>query len=166
MAKFHNKKETEKIGKCIRELRILNEFEIEDVVSMTGFTRKTLISIEKGSNTDISHVIEIAKAIGVHPMEIFNTPFIIKSRYKLSPKRLIKSKLTLRINKLYSETDFFKTPKYVSDVLTYLTEEYKIKTNSTLISVILKRLVTEDKLQYSKHGRRNVYKKQKIKSAL
>lgn len=161
MAKYHNKKETKKLGNRIKELREAREFSIEDIASITGFVRKTITSIENGSNTDTSHIIEIAKAIGIHPMEIFNIPFELKPRFKLSPKRLNSNLLTLRLNKLYSETDFFKTPKFVNDVIVYLSEEFNIKSSSTKVSVVLKRLVADGKLQYSKNGRRNIYLKKK-----
>ena len=158
MAKYHNKKETEKVGKRISELRIMKEYSPVDIASMTGFAYQTINSIENGANTDCSHLIEIAKAIGVHPMEIFNVKFEIKPRFKLPPKRIESNLLTLRLNKLRIETDFFKTPKFVNEVCQYLLEEFKIKTTSTKVSVVLKRLVIEGKLQYSKKGRKNVYK--------
>ncbi len=161
MGNYQNKKDLKKIGKQVAALRAATEFSIEDIAFMTGFTRKTIVAIENGSNTDISHIIEIAKAIGVHPAEIFNLEFEIKPRFKLSPQRLNSTLLTKRIRKLAIETDFFISPKQVSDVLTYLLEEYKIKAQSTNTSVVLKRLVTEGKLSFQKSGRNNVYTKRK-----
>jgi transcriptional regulator with XRE-family HTH domain len=161
VAKYHNKKETKRIGIRIQELRLSKELSIEDISSMTGFTRTTITSIEKGANTDTSHLLEIAKALGIHPKEVFNLPFDIKPRFKLSPKRLNNNKITLRLNKLSSETDFFKTPKYVSDVVKHLKEEFEIRSDATTISVVLKRLVTGGKLVYTKNGRKNIYTKKK-----
>ena len=80
MAKFYNKKEIKKIGELIRGLREGNEWSIEDIASMTGFARNTITAIENGSNTDIIHLIEIAKAIGVHPMELLNISLEIRPR--------------------------------------------------------------------------------------
>lgn len=160
MAKYQNKKETEKVGKHIRKLRINNNFFEQDVASMTGFAKTTIIAIENGSNTDTSHLIEIAKAIGVHPMELFNVPFEIKPRFKLSPKRINKVFLTSRIKTL-SKSDFFKTPKLVSDVVEFLSEETNLEINPTHASVVLKRLCHEGKLKYTKQGRKNLYSKRK-----
>lgn len=157
MAKFYNRKETKKIGSRIRELREAKELSIEDVSSLTGFARNTLNAIENGSNTDTTHLIEIAKAIGVHPMELFNVEIEIKSRYKLSPQRLARNLLTLRINKLGSETNFFDTPKFVSEVIQHLFEEFKIKADSIHTSVVLKRMVADGKLKFTKVGRQNQY---------
>ena len=161
MAKFHNKKETKKIGNRIQSLREKQEFSIEDVASMTGFARNTITAIENGSDTDTRHLLEIAKAIGVHPMELFHVSIEIKPRYKLSPKRLARNLLTLRINKLVSETQFFDKPRFVSDVMKHLADEFQIKANSTHASVVLKRLVEGGKLKYTKAGRQNSYSKKK-----
>ena len=161
MAKYHNIRETRKLGSRIKELRLANEFNVEDIASMTGFARQTIASIENGSNANSSYLIEIAKAIGVHPMEIFNFAVELRPRFKLSPNRINSNLLTLRLHKLCSETDFFKTPKLVSEVCNYLLSEFKIKSNSTKVSVVLKRLVNEGKLQYSKSGRKNIYTKKK-----
>lgn len=139
----------------------MKEFNIEDIAALTGFARQTIKSIENGGNTDISHIIEIAKALEVHPKELFNFSIDLKPRYKLSPNRINSNLLTLRINKLCQESDFFKTPKLVSEVCAYLFSEFKIKKDSTKVSVVLKRLVKEGKLQYSKSGRKNSYLKRK-----
>ena len=60
------------LGNRIKELRLISEFSIEDIASMTGFARQTITSVENGGSTDSSHLIEIAKANGVHPKELFN----------------------------------------------------------------------------------------------
>ena len=160
MAKYQNKKETEKIGKHIRKLRIDNNFLEQDIASMTGFAKTTITSIENGSNTDTSHLVEIAKAIGVHPMELFNVPFEIKPRHKLSPNRINKVFLTSKIKTLI-KSDFFKTPKLVSDIVEFLSEETNLEINSTHASVVLKRLCSDGKLKYTKQGRKNLYSKRK-----
>lgn len=128
---------------------------------MTGFTQSSLSAIENGGETNTSHLIEIAKAIGVQPLEIFNVPFVVKPRYKLSPKRQDRNMLTFRINKLYKETDFFRNSVLVKDVAQFLKEEYKIKTKSSAVSQVLKRLVSDGKLKYSKVGRQNSYSKKR-----
>ena len=162
MAKYQNKDETKKIGEQILKLRVENGFNIEDISFMTGFARTTISSIEMGSNTDASHLIEIAKAIGVHPRELFNVPFKIKPRYKLPTNRINKSSLTERIKKLLSESDFFKTPKLVNEVVKYLSDKNNLKLkaiNSVTVSVILKRFCDAGELKYIKKGRKNLYSK-------
>lgn len=147
------------MGLRIKELREQMDFTIEDVSAMTGFTRNTLKSIENGQNTDTSHLIEIAKAIGVHPKDFFDLPFEIKPRYSLSPQRLSRNQLTSKITKLVEEGDFFSTPKLVGDVLQFLEEEMGTKANSIHASVVLKRLVEKGMLGFKKEGRQNMYYK-------
>jgi len=159
VAKYYNKKETEKIGSQIQELRKKNELTIEDVSTMSGFARSTITAIEAGANTDTSHLIEIAKAIGVHPMELFNVPFVIKPRNKRSPDSIKKSLLTSRINKLVSDSNEFNTPKQVKDIIHTLFIKYEIKAESSHVSVVLKRLVKDGKLNFTKAGRKNSYLK-------
>jgi transcriptional regulator with XRE-family HTH domain len=130
---------------------------IDDISDMTGFGKSRISIIENGGETNTSHLVEIAKAIGVPPSEIFNIPFVIKPRYKLSPKRQVRDMLTFRINKLYDETDFFLNWIFAKDVVQFLKVEYKIKVNSSAVSQILKRLVSDGKLKYRKIGRQNNY---------
>jgi transcriptional regulator with XRE-family HTH domain len=158
VAKYQNKKETLKVGKQIRKLRLENNFLEDDIAFMTGFAKTTISSIEDGSNTDTSHLIEIAKAIGVHPMELFNVPFEIKPRHKLPSNKVNRVFLTSRIKTLV-KSDFFKTPKLVKDVVEFLSEEVNLKIDSTKVSVILKRQFDEGKLKYIKQGRKNLYSK-------
>lgn len=165
MKHYHNLEETQKVGKRIQTLRRKNNLSIEDVASMTGFTRHLLRAVENGKNTDTSHLIEISKAIGVHPMEFFNIDFEIKPRYKLPHTRESKELLTFKLTEV-SQTDFFNTPKFVADVLIYLNARYKINPDSTTTSVILKRLVNEGKLNFEKVGRKNAYIKRDTKKTL
>lgn len=137
------------------------ELTVEDISDLTGFARNTIISFERGANTDTSHLIEIAKAIGFHPRELLNIPFDIKPRYKLSPKRLARNRLTLKINKLYFETKFFDEPRFVRDVIKHLSEYSGIKATSAHTSSVLKRMSHEGKLKYAKVGRQNRYSKKR-----
>lgn len=159
MANYHNKKDTRKIGLRIQSLRLSKKLTIEDVASMTGFDRKTIKAIESGNNADTSHLIEIGKAIGVHPKELFDVPMDLKPRFKLPPKRLEKNNLTTIITQLVLESNFFDKPKFVKDVLLHLYEELNINAESVHVSVVLKRLSDANLLKFVKHGRFNSYSK-------
>lgn len=124
---------------------------------MTGFTRNTITGVENGKNTNTSHLIEIAKALGVHPMSLFDVPFVIKPRNPLPPQRKERTLLTARIEKLISESNFFATPKFVNEVVNHFLEEYKVKPDPVQTSAVLKRKVKEGKLKYIKVGRDNHY---------
>jgi hypothetical protein len=123
---------------------------------MTGFSRTTIASIENGGETDTSHLIEIAKAIGVSPAEIFNISFDLKPRHKLSVKRKDQQKLTQKIRALL-DSGYFNQQRMVSDVKQELFESHKVKSNGVHISVILRRIVIDGKLKVSKKGRKHLY---------
>ena len=157
MANYHNYTVTKEIGSRIKNLRETHELEIEDISEMTGFAYQTIQAIENGRESSTTYLIEIAVAIGVHPEQLFiDLPLKIKSRFKLSAKRKEKTRLTSRINQLL-ESNYFETSKFVKDVFTTLKEDYKIKTTSSSISVILLRLKKEKRLKIKKIGRQNQY---------
>ena len=156
MARYHNTKEVLKIGEQITKLRESKNFSVEDIAAMTGFSRSTISRVEKGNESNTTHLIEIAKAIGVHPKEVFNVDFEIKPRFKLSGKRKEQQKLTMRIRTLIS-SGFFRSPKSVSDVSAVLKESSNIKANGVHLSGILRRFSSEGRLKYAKIGRKNVY---------
>ena len=156
MARYHNRKETKRIGERIKQLRIKQGWNIEDISAMTGFSRSTLSSIENGSDTNTTHLIEIAKAIGVHPNELFNIFFDLKPRYKLPEKRKDQQKLTFKLRS-FAEAGFFNEPRLVNDVKQNLLENFKLKVSAAQISVLLMRLVSEGVLKSSKLGRKNLY---------
>lgn len=151
MARYRNDKLLKLIGERIRNQRISEELEIEDVAEMTGFTYNTIANIENGSETYLSYLVEVCLAIGVHPKDIFNIKVKIRPRYELSPSRREKSRLTSRIRILISG-GYFKTPKTTSEVVKKLKEEYNLEAISKDVSSILGRL-----LKSSKKGSRNLY---------
>ena len=157
MKAFRNKSATNKIGTKIRDIRSKAGFSLDDIADMTGFTQSSLSGIENGSETGISRLIEVAKAIGVHPKELLDVPIEIKPRFPLSPKRKERNRLTFTITTLCRETDFFRTPRFVRDVIEYLRNEYKTKTTAPSVSVVLLRLVEQGSLLKKKQGRQNLY---------
>lgn len=161
MKPFRNTKLTSKIGAKIRDLRGKAGLSLDDVADMTGFTQSYLSAVENGSETGISHLVEIAKAIGVHPKVLLDLPIDVKPRYPLSPQRKERNRLTFRITTLLDDTDFFDSPKYVRDLIDHLFIESKVKVGSATVAVVLKRLVESGKLTYTKVGRQNRYKKKR-----
>lgn len=156
MGKYHNRKETRRVGQQIKQLRLKYGWNIEDISEMTGFSRSTISAVEKGAETDTTHLIEIAKAIGVQPSQIFNISFDLRPRYKLSQKRKDQKKLTLKIRGMI-EAGFFKEPHIVNDVREQLFGQQKLKVSAAQISVVLLRLTKEGILRASKSGRKNLY---------
>ena len=157
MRRYHNKKDTKRIGEQVEKLRKRNGWNIEDIAAMTGFSRTTITSIEKGMETDTSHLMEIAKAIGVHPKELFDIPFEIKPRFKLPNKRKDRNNLTVRLYHLVTDAGFFNEPRFVAEVKVALQENFKIKADPIQISVTLIRMVKDGKLIARKVGPKNKY---------
>ena len=141
----------------IKALRESKDLSVSDIADMTGFSYQAISAIEKGEEVTASYLVEIAKAIGVHPMELLDFPVTLTPRFPLSPQKMERSRVTQRITKLYEETDFFNTPKFVRDVTQYLFDEFNLKIASDSVSVVLKRLVDAGKLTYTKVGRQNKY---------
>ncbi|MGF7232615.1 MAG: helix-turn-helix domain-containing protein [Arachidicoccus sp.] len=164
MTQYHNLEFTKKVGVKIKTERESLSLEIEDVAGKTGFHRNVIISIENGSNTDISHIAAIAFALDLHPKVLFDVDVEIKSRFKLSVTRREKSRLTSRITDLYSN-GFFNLAKTSKDVHIALKESHSNSSSfdTKSISVILKRLCDNGKLEFSKKDgtRYNYYKKKK-----
>ena len=122
MSIHRNTTVTVAFGKKIKELRKTHGLEIEDISELTGFTPANIRAVERGKESRISTLAEIAFAIGVQPHEIFNVTFKIKTRFKLSAKRKEKTRLTKRINQLI-KSNYFKDPKFVKDVLSLLMKD-------------------------------------------
>ena len=160
MAKYHNKELTQKLG--IKRERERVSLEIEDIAELTGFHRNVIIGIENGNNTDVSHIVEIGFALGLHPKSLFDISLKIKPRFSLSATRKEKSRLTSRIKTLYHK-GFFNLPKSTSEVYRELNNQFDkaIKTDTKSLSVILNRLSENGLLTVSKKdGKRfNYYRK-------
>jgi transcriptional regulator with XRE-family HTH domain len=159
--RFRNTKATKEIGTRIKDIRNQAGFSLDDVADMTGFTQSLLSAIENGAETGISHLIEIAKAIGVHPKDLLDIQIDIKPRFTLSPKRKERNRLTYSITKLCDETDFFETARFTRDVVEHLRIESKIKANAVSVAVILKRLTDSGILKFNTIGRQKQYFKKK-----
>ncbi|MGJ7030939.1 helix-turn-helix domain-containing protein [Niabella hirudinis] len=163
MARYHNKEFTKKVGAKVKKEREHAKLEIEDISEMTGFHRNVIISIENGTNTDISHIAEIALALKIHPKELLNVDVVIKPRFKLSAVRHEKSRITTRILELCGG-GFFNTWRASKEVQIELAERFpNLKISTKNISVILSRLNNNGKLEVSKrsNSRYNYYKKTK-----
>lgn len=164
MAKYYNQEITKLIGQNIKKYRADAGLEIEDIAEMTGFHRNTIISIENGANTDMSHFIEVCFALKKHPKEVLNIHLNVKPRYPLSGKRKEKNRLTYRVRLLIIE-GFFKNPKSSRDVCNELISRYPnaIHVETKNMSVILRRQVSEGNLKFREAGKTNLYKAVKKK---
>ncbi|NJO25054.1 MAG: helix-turn-helix transcriptional regulator [Bacteroidia bacterium] len=59
-------------GQRVKEIRLKKQLTQEEVAWEAGIEPMQLSRIERGViNTSISHLLAIAKAIGIHPSELF-----------------------------------------------------------------------------------------------
>jgi transcriptional regulator with XRE-family HTH domain len=76
VAYLRNEKIIKLIGLKIKSLRLMHKKTQEDVAWDAGIEPVQLSRIENGKiNTSITHIYEIAKAIGVHPKDFFDINF-------------------------------------------------------------------------------------------
>jgi transcriptional regulator with XRE-family HTH domain len=74
-----------KVCQKILEIRKAKGIVQEDLVDRTGFNLKQIGNIERGiSNTSVSNIAAIARALEIHPKELFDFDFEIP---KNPPKR-------------------------------------------------------------------------------
>src|SRR5690554_3467151 len=146
------------IGKRIEEQRISQDLQPEDVAEMTGLTAATIRNIENGKETYLSNFFAVCLAINMHPKAMVDIEIILKPLFELSEPRKEKSRITPRIDSIL-ETEYFQKDRTTKDVVDELASIFKIKTTTPIVSVILKRKVEEGKLNVSKKGRVNFYKK-------
>ncbi len=161
MANYHNLEVTNLIGKHLTETRKRKKLQIEDVVALTGFNRNTIISIENGANTDVSHLMEYLFALETAPEDFFKEiKFDVKPRFPLSATRKEKSNATSRLEDLI-KSGFFNDGKTNEDACTELNRLFpESKTFTTKsIAVPLNRFKNKGALVYDGHiGGKRKYK--------
>jgi transcriptional regulator with XRE-family HTH domain len=81
------------ICKKILEIRKIKGIVQEDLVDRTGFNLKQIGNIERGiSNTSVSNIAAIARALEVHPKELLDFDFEIPKNGPLRKQRKPTSK--------------------------------------------------------------------------
>lgn len=156
MARYKNETALKALGLRIKAYRIKAKLEILDLAIMTGFSYNTISDIENGSETSVSYFIEVCFALGIHPKEMMDIEFDVKSKNSLTPDRLEKSRLTQRIKALI-QSGYFKDPRSTSEVTKNLKEIHELNFESKNVSVILTRFATTNILNVTKKGNRNLY---------
>lgn len=75
-SQYRDQKFIEQVCKKIIEIRKAKGIVQEDLVERTGFDIRQIGNIERGiSNTSISNLAQIARALGVHPKELLDFDF-------------------------------------------------------------------------------------------
>ena len=81
----------EKIGKNLRQMRLNKNISQAQLAEMSGINRVTISRIESGSDTTLTTVVQILRALG--RLDIFN---VFVEEAQISPLQVLKMKKKLR----------------------------------------------------------------------
>lgn len=157
MAKTAKNKALEAVGKEIKKQRKRQNLEIADISDQTGLHYNTIVKMEAGYDVLLSNFIEVCFALNLHPKNIFEVDLDVRPRFKLSPTRREKSRLTTRIKDLLNK-DFFKSWRGTRDIVEELKVKFDLQADSKNVSSIMRRLHLDHHLTLKKEGRKNFYK--------
>ena len=160
MTKPIDEKYLVELAERVRKKRKELDFSLEDVSAMTGLTVNTLSSIENGGDTSISNYLAICQAIKLIPRNLFDIEMVLEPRFALPPDRKKRILTTRRILEI-TDNGFFSSPRLVNAVIEEFYESYGVQPPSSEVSTALKKLALAGRLEYTKAGRKNLYKEKK-----
>ncbi|SMG31221.1 helix-turn-helix transcriptional regulator [Sphingobacterium psychroaquaticum] len=153
----YNKETLLRIGKLLKKHREERSFSQGDVATMTGLTITTIFSVEKGRGTSLSNFLLICQALGIQPRDIFVKDLVLTPPFEAPPGAGYRNETARKLDELvYS--NFFDTPKRVSDVLRELEIDKK---DSNKFSVYLTAYCKEGALEYVKEKNIKKYSRKK-----
>jgi len=144
------------IGAFLRQRREELSYSQRDVANMTGLTVNSISAIEKGKNFSMNSFLLICRALQVQPKQVFKENIDLTPLYNLPPESRKRIETTKKLNYLVNNTDFFQSPKRVSEVLEELDSD---KRESNKFSVYLTGYCKEGALEYIREGNIKKYKK-------
>lgn len=125
---------------------------------MTGLTVNTISALEKGKGSSLNNFLLICRALKTQPQEIFHNDIDLTPLYPLPPSTKRRIDITQKLDELVNNSDFFHTPKRVSEVIEKLDSD---KRESNKFSVYLTSYCKEGELEYIKEGNFKRYVKKK-----
>lgn len=151
-----NSKLLQEVGHQIRKRREELAYALNDVASMTGLTINTIFLLEKGNGATLNNFLLICRALNIQPKAVFQQDIELNPLFELSPESKHKIELSQKLDRLVYNSDFFKTPRRVAEVIKEL--EYD-KAESNKFSVYLTGYCKEGELEYIKEGNYKRYLK-------
>lgn len=148
-----------KLGNSFRTRREYLSYSQRDVASMTGLTMTTIAAMERGSGSTMHNFLLVCRALDLQPRLFFEHDIDLTPLYNLSPQAKSRIDLRTKLERLVSESDFFVTPRRVSEVLEVLDYDKRV---SNKFSVYLTAYCREGELEYIKTGNVKRYIKKKI----
>lgn len=147
-----------RIGAELRARREAMSFSQNDIANMTGLTVNTISALEKGRGSTLNNFLLICRALKTQPKEIFMNDIDLTPLYTLPPSTKHRIDITQKLDELVNNSDFFRTPKRVSEVIEKLESD---KRDSNKFSVYLTSYCKEGELEYIKEGNIKRYVKKK-----
>ncbi|WP_164123550.1 helix-turn-helix transcriptional regulator [Sphingobacterium luzhongxinii] len=147
-----------KIGDVFRQRREALSYSQNDVADMTGLTINTILFLEKGRGTTLNNFLLICRALQIQPRDVFESDIELAPLFGLSPESKKRIEKNQKLDYLVYESDFFETPRRVSDVIKELDAD---KADSNKYSVYLTGYCKEGGLDYIKEGNYKKYLKPK-----
>src|SRR5690606_23333675 len=115
----------------------------------------SISTFEKGKSISLSNFLLICRALQIQPRLVFDDPIDLTPLYHLPPDAQKRIETTKKLDNLVRNTDFFSTPKRVSEVLEQLDSDRR---DSNKFSVYLTGYCKEGELEYVKEGNIKRYK--------
>ncbi|WP_166332314.1 helix-turn-helix domain-containing protein [Sphingobacterium chungjuense] len=153
-----NKLILRKLGGLLRSRREYLSYSQRDVASMTGLTMTTIAAMERGSGSTMHNFLLVCRALNFQPRKFFSEDIDLTPLYNISPQAKSRIDLRTKLDRLVSESDFFTTPRRVSEVLEELDYDTSV---SNKFSVYLTAYCREGELEYFKTGNVKRYIKNK-----
>ncbi|TDQ82833.1 helix-turn-helix transcriptional regulator [Sphingobacterium yanglingense] len=146
------------LGEKIRIRREELSYSQNDVADLTGLTTITVLALEKGRGTTLNNFLLICRALQIQPRDLFESDIELTPLFALPPESQKRVEKNQKLDHLVYDSDFFETPRRVSDVIKELNAD---KADSNKYSVYLTGYCKEGGLDYIKEGNYKKYLKKK-----
>lgn len=130
-----------------------------DVAELTDLTVNTVSALENGRGATMNNFLLICRSLQIQPRDIFAEDVDLTMDQELSPRSRRRLENTRRLEELVFNTDFFNTPKRVSEVLRELDLDRSL---SNRYSVYLASYCKEGILEDIPEGNIKKYHKRKV----
>ncbi|CAM3615592.1 helix-turn-helix domain-containing protein [Sphingobacterium prati] len=151
-----DREKLESIGLRFRARRNELYYSLKDVSNLTGISTGTLNGIERGKDLTLTNFLILCRSLEIQPKTFFQSDIELSAPYSLPPDVQERISINKKLDDLVYYSDFFNSPKRVSDVLKELNID---KSQSNKFSVYLSAYCEEGALEYEQQGNYKEYRK-------
>nr|WP_288812301.1 helix-turn-helix transcriptional regulator [uncultured Sphingobacterium sp.] len=149
-----DREKLESIGLRFRARRNELYYSLKDVSNLTGISTGTLNGIERGKDLTLTNFLILCRSLEIQPKTFFQSDIELSAPYSLPPDVQERISINKKLDDLVYYSDFFNSPKRVSDVLKELNID---KSQSNKFSVYLSAYCEEGALEYEQQGNYKEY---------